>query len=72
MGRKRLVVSLESETLNHIESVAKELEMTRNALVEDSLRYFFDHLDIYLAEKRLADPGDAVIAGEKVWKRLGL
>jgi predicted transcriptional regulator len=72
MGRERATFTVDAEILRELDSVAKELETTRSGLVEKSLLYFFDYLDVRLAEKRLADKKDAVIPAEKVWEELGL
>ena len=72
MGRERATFTVDAEILRELDSVAKELETTRSGLVEKSLLYFFDFLDVRLAEKRLADKKDAVIPAEKVWEELGL
>ncbi|HNT26964.1 MAG TPA: hypothetical protein PKH10_02180 [bacterium] len=72
MGRERATFTVDAEILRELESVAKELETTRSGLVEKSLLYFFDFLDVRLAEKRLADKKDEVVPAEKVWEELGL
>ncbi len=72
MGRERATFTMDAEILRELDSVAKELETTRSGLVEKSLLYFFDFLDVRLAEKRLADKKDVVIPAEKVWEELGL
>lgn len=70
MSRKQVTVSIDCEILRQIDAVAKELGTTRRALVEDSFRYFLDHLDLYLAEKRLENKHDEVVPAEKVWEEL--
>jgi len=72
MGRERATFTVDAEILRELDSVAKELETTRSGLVEKSLLYFFDFLDVRLAEKRLADKKDEVVPAEKVWEELGL
>jgi len=72
MSRTRAIFTLDSELVQELGELSAELTMTRSGLVEQSLLFYFDYLDVTLAEKRLADDGDEVVPGEKVFEELGL
>ena len=72
MSRARAIFTLDSELIRELGELSAELATTRSGLVEQSLLFYFDYLDVKLAEKRLADAGDEVVSAEKVFEELGL
>jgi len=58
-----------------LDKIAKELGEKKSHIIRDALTYYFDYLDIKLAEKRLKEIEEGkseLIPAEKVFKELGL
>ncbi len=75
MPAVRMNISLDKEIADELESVAKELGEKKSHIVRDALMYYFDYLDVKIAEKRLKDIEEGrskLIPAEEVWKKLGL
>ena len=75
MPAVRMNISLDKEIADELESIAKELGEKKSHIVRDALMYYFDYLDVKIAEKRLKDIEEGrskLIPAEEVWKKLGL
>ncbi len=74
MAHVRLNISLEEELAKELNEIAKELGEKKSHIIRDALMYYFDYLDIKLAEKRLKDIEEGkeeLIPLEDVKKMLG-
>ncbi len=74
MAHVRLNISLEEELARELDEIAKELGEKKSHIIRDALMYYFDYLDIKIAEKRLKaiDEGkEELIPLEDVKKHLG-
>ena len=75
MAHVRLNISLEEELAKELDEIAKELGEKKSHIIRDALMYYFDYLDIKLAEKRLKDLEEGktnLIPAEEVFKEMGL
>ncbi|RUM58299.1 MAG: CopG family transcriptional regulator [Persephonella sp.] len=75
MAHVRLNISLEEELAKELDEVAKELGEKKSHIIRDALMYYFDYLDIKIAEKRLKaieDGKSKLIPAEEVFKEAGL
>ncbi|WP_297455265.1 DUF6290 family protein [Persephonella sp.] len=75
MPAVRINISLDKEIADELESIAKELGEKKSHIIRDALMYYFDYLDVKIAEKRLKDIEEGrskLIPAEEVWKKLGL
>ena len=75
MPAVRMNISLDKEIADELESIAKELGEKKSHIIRDALMYYFDYLDVKIAEKRLKDIEEGrskLIPAEEVWKKLGL
>ncbi len=75
MAHVRLNISLEEELARELDEIAKELGEKKSHIIRDALMYYFDYLDIKIAEKRLKaiDEGKSkLIPAEEVFKEAGL
>ncbi len=75
MAHVRLNISLEEDLAKELDQIAKELGEKKSHIVRDALMYYFDYLDVKLAEKRLKDlekGKTGLIPAEEVFKKLGL
>ena len=68
-------ISLDQDVSKELETVAKELNEKKSAIIEKALEVYFDLLDLNLAKTRLADLAkgrDRLLDAEDVWKKLGI
>jgi len=75
MGHVRLNISLDEEIVKELNNIAKELGEKKSHIIRDALMYYFDYLDIKIAEKRLKaieEGKPKLIPFEEVKKQLGL
>lgn len=75
MAHVRLNISLEEELAKELDEIAKELGEKKSHIIRDALMYYFDYLDIKIAEKRLKaieDGKSKLIPAEEVFKEAGL
>ncbi len=75
MAHVRLNISLDEEIAKELDEIAKELGEKKSHIIKDALMYYFDYLDIKIAEKRLKDLKEGkseLIPAEEVFKELGL
>ena len=72
MHRERATFTLESEVIEELNSIAKEMNLKKSHIIEKALILYFDMLDIDIAKKRLKDKKDSVLPAEDVWKNLGI
>jgi len=75
MAHVRLNISLDEDLAKELDEIAKELGEKKSHIIRDALMYYFDYLDVKIAEKRLKDIEEGkteLIPVEKVFKELGL
>ncbi len=75
MAHVRLNISLDEEIAKELDEIAKELGEKKSHIIKDALMYYFDYLDVKIAEKRLKDLEEGkseLIPAEEVFKELGL
>ena len=75
MGHVRLNISLDEEIAKELDDIAKELGEKKSHIIRDALMYYFDYLDVKIAEKRLkaVEEGKSkLIPAEEVFKEAGL
>lgn len=72
---KRLNITLDEEVARELEHISKELGEKKSKLIERALTFYFDYLDVKLAEERLKrlERGETqTISAEEVYRELGL
>ncbi len=75
MAHVRLNISLDEEIAKELEDIAKELGEKKSHIIRDALMYYFDYLDVKIAEKRLKaieEGKSKLIPAEEVFKEAGL
>ncbi len=75
MAHVRLNISLEEDLAKELDEIAKELGEKKSHIIRDALMYYFDYLDVKLAEKRLKEIEEGkteLIPAEEVFKKLDL
>jgi len=75
MAVRRLNITLDSEIAEELELISKELGEKKSKLIEKALTFYFDYIDVKIAEKRLKrlEQGETeTIPAEKVFKELGI
>ncbi len=75
MAHVRLNISLDEEIARELDDIAKELGEKKSHIIRDALMYYFDYLDVKIAEKRLkaVEEGKSkLIPAEEVFKEAGL
>ena len=75
MAHVRLNISLEEDLAKELDEIAKELGEKKSHIIRDALMYYFDYLDIKIAEKRLKaieDGKSKLIPAEEVFREAGL
>jgi predicted DNA-binding protein len=55
MNRPKAVFTLDKNVINELDAVSKELKEKKSHIVEKALTYYFDTLDIQIADKRMKD-----------------
>jgi len=72
---KRLNITLDEEVARELEKISRELGEKKSKLIEKALTFYFDYLDVKIAEerlKRLEEGKTETLPAEKVYKELGL
>ncbi|WP_461829781.1 ribbon-helix-helix domain-containing protein [Aquifex sp.] len=72
---KRLNITLDKEIAEELELISKELGEKKSKLIEKALTFYFDYLDIKIAEKRLKklEKGETkTIPAEEVYEELDI
>ncbi len=72
---RRLNITLEEEVARELEKVSKEIGEKKSKLIEKALTFYFDYLDVKIAEERLRRLEEGKtdrISAEEVYKELGL
>ncbi|WP_293443137.1 DUF6290 family protein [Persephonella sp.] len=75
MPAVRMNISLDKEIADELESIAKELGEKKSHIIRDALMYYFDYLDVKIAEerlKRVEEGKEELIPFEEVKRKLGL
>lgn len=71
----RLNITLPESVVNELNQIAKELPDKKSRIIARALELYFDELDGFIAEKRLAElqaGKTKAIPAEEVWAELGL
>lgn len=71
----RLSITLPESVVNELNQVAKELPDKKSRIIAKALELYFDELDGFIANKRLAELQSGktkAIPAEEVWAELGL
>ena len=71
----RLNITLPESLANELNQMAKELPDKKSRIITKALELYFDELDGFIAEKRLAELQNGKITttpAEEVWAELGL
>ena len=71
----RLNITLPESLANELNQMAKELPDKKSRIITKALELYFDELDGFIAEKRLAELQNGktnTIPAEEVWAELGL
>lgn len=71
----RLNITLPESIAEELNQVSEELSDTKSRIISKALELYFDEIDVYIAEKRLAELENGKtksIPAEEVWAELGL
>lgn len=71
----RLNITLPKSVANELNQIAKELPDKKSRIIAKALELYFDELDGFIAEKRLAElraGKTKTIPADEVWAELGL
>lgn len=71
----RLNITLPETIADELNQVSKELSDKKSRIISKALELYFDEIDGYIAEKRLAELQNSqtkAIPAEDVWAELGL
>jgi len=72
---QRLNITLSNPIVEELNTFVSELGAKKSHLIEETLTYYFDMLDVKLASKRLKELEDGKvksIPASEVWAELGL
>ncbi len=72
---KRLNITLDKEVAEELEHISKELGEKKSKLIEKALTFYFDYLDVKIAEerlKRLEEGKTKTIPAKEVYREPGL
>jgi RHH-type rel operon transcriptional repressor/antitoxin RelB len=75
MSRPKVIFTLDQDIIDELNIVSGELEEKKSHIVEKALTFYFDLLDIRMADKRMRDVKDGkskLIPAKDVYKKLGL
>ena len=70
---KRLNITLDKEIAEELEAISRELGEKKSKLIEKALTFYFDYIDVKIAEKRLKklEKGETkTIPAQEVFKEL--
>ena len=70
---KRLNITLDKEVAEELEHISKELGEKKSKLIEKALTFYFDYLDVKIAEerlKRLEEGKTQTIPAKEVYREL--
>ena len=75
MRTKRLNITLDREIADTLSEIARETKEKKSHIIEKALLFYFDYLDITIAEERiekLKKGKTKLIPAEKIYKELGI
>lgn len=52
--KKKVMFSLSKNLVNELDEMAKELKQTKSKLATEALEFYFDYLDVQIAQNRVA------------------
>ncbi len=64
---------LEKDIFNELQDISEELGKDKNEIIKKALEYYFDYLDIEIAEKRLKDLEEGksyLVSADEVFKEI--
>lgn len=64
----KISITLNAYLRKEVDNISLELGKTRSRIIADALEYYFDFLDLVIAERRLNDESDNVISSEEMEK----
>lgn len=67
-GVTKVSITLNAYLRKEVDNISLELGKTRSRIIADALEYYFDFLDLVIAERRLNDESDNVISSEEMEK----
>lgn len=53
--KKKVMFSLSENLANELDEMAKELKQTKSKLTSEALEFYFDYLDLQIAQKRVKE-----------------
>lgn len=53
--KKKVMFSLSENLVNELDEMAKELKQTKSKLTSEALEFYFDYLDLQIAQNRIKE-----------------
>lgn len=53
--KKKVMFSLSENLVNELDKMAKELKQTKSKLTSEALEFYFDYLDLQIAQNRIKE-----------------
>jgi RHH-type rel operon transcriptional repressor/antitoxin RelB len=75
MSKPKVIFTLDQDIIDELNTVSAELEEKKSHIVEKALTFYFDLLDIRMADKRMNDVKTGkskLLPAKDVYKKLGL
>ncbi len=66
----RMNITIDPFLKQEIDTFAEELGKSKSGLIAEALEYYFDILDLKIAEKRMED--SKVLEADEFWKKIGV
>lgn len=54
-SKKKVMFSLSENLANELDEMAKELKQTKSKLTSEALEFYFDYLDLQIAQNRIKE-----------------
>ncbi|NOZ74194.1 MAG: hypothetical protein GXO90_02295 [FCB group bacterium] len=70
--QKTVSFKIEDNFLEELETLSREVHLTKSALIKQSLKFYLDNYDGIIAKTRDEDPDKKLIDHEDVLKEYGL
>jgi RHH-type rel operon transcriptional repressor/antitoxin RelB len=75
MSRPKVIFTLSQDIVDELNTVSIELEEKKSHIVEKALEFYFDLLDVRVADQRMHDVKNGkskLLPAKEVYKKLGL
>lgn len=75
MNRPKAIFTLDENIIEELNSLSKELKQKKSHIVEKALTFYFDFLDVKIADQRMAEIKEGktkLIPAQDVFDELGL